>query len=74
MAGLGDVTGTLRPGLCADMLVTSENPLADLRALRTLDMVVASAPEAQRPARRRTRHPARLSRGSHTLYNIQVML
>ena len=41
MAGLGDVTGTLRPGLCADMLVTSENPLADLRALRTLDMVVA---------------------------------
>ena len=34
-----------------------------------------SAPETQRPARRRTRHPARLSRGSHTLYNvIQVML
>ena len=27
MAGLGDVTGTLRPGLCADMLVTSETRL-----------------------------------------------
>ena len=51
MAGLGDVTGTLRPGLCADMLVTSENPLADLRALRTLDMVVARGRIIDRNAR-----------------------
>ena len=49
MAGLGDVTGTLRPGLCADMLVTSENPLEDLRALRTLDMVVARGRVIDRP-------------------------
>ena len=60
MAGLGDVTGTLRPGLCADMLVTSENPLADLRALRTLDMVVARGRIIDRP---RPKRNARLDAG-----------
>ena len=60
MAGLGDVTGTLRPGLCADMLVTSENPLEDLRALRTLDMVVARGRVIDRPKAKRN---ARLDAG-----------
>lgn len=64
MAGLGDVTGTLRPGLCADMLVTSENPLADLRALRTLDMVVARGRVIDRP---RPKRNARLDAGLDTL-------
>ena len=64
MAGLGDVTGTLRPGLCADMLVTSENPLADLRALRTLDMVVARGRVIDRP---RPKRSARLDAGLDTL-------
>ena len=64
MAGLGDVTGTLRPGLCADMLVTSENPLADLRALRTLDMVVARGRIIDRP---RPKRSARLDAGLDTL-------
>ena len=64
MAGLGDVTGTLRPGLCADMLVTSENPLADLRALRTLDMVVARGQIIDRP---RPKRSARLDAGLDTL-------
>ena len=64
MAGLGDVTGTLRPGLCADMLVTSENPLADLRALRTLDMVVARGRIIDRP---RPKRNARLDAGLDTL-------
>ena len=64
MAGLGDVTGTLRPGLCADMLVTSENPLADLRALRTLDMVVARGRIIDRP---RPKRNARLDAGIDTL-------
>ena len=41
LAGLGDVTGTLAPGMSADMIVAAENPLDDLRVLRTLDMVVA---------------------------------
>ena len=64
MAGLGDVTGTLRPGLCADMLVTSENPLEDLRALRTLDMVVARGRIIDRP---RPKRNARLDAGLDTL-------
>lgn len=64
MAGLGDVTGTLRPGLCADMLVTSENPLEDLRALRTLDMVVARGRVIDRP---RPKRNARLDAGLDTL-------
>ncbi len=64
MAGLGDVTGTLRPGLCADMLVTSKNPLADLRALRTLDMVVARGRIIDRP---RPKRNARLDAGLDTL-------
>ena len=64
MAGLGDVTDTLRPGLCADMLVTSENPLADLRALRTLDMVVARGRIIDRP---RPKRSARLDAGLDTL-------
>lgn len=64
MAGLGDVTGTLRPGLCADMLVTSENPLEDLHALRTLDMVVARGRIIDRP---RPKRNARLDAGLDTL-------
>ena len=64
MAGLGDVTGTLRPGLCADMLVTGENPLADLRALRALDMVVARGRIIDRP---RPKRNARLDAGLDTL-------
>lgn len=41
MAGIGDVTGTISKGKCADMIVTKENPLDDLRALRHVQMVVA---------------------------------
>ncbi len=39
--GLGSVTGTVEVGKCADLIVTRGNPLADLRALRSVDMVVA---------------------------------
>ena len=41
MAGIGNITGTIERGKCADMIVTTENPLEDLRALRHVDMVVA---------------------------------
>lgn len=40
LAGIGDVTGTLEAGKSADMIVTEQNPLYDLRALRNIDMVV----------------------------------
>ena len=41
MAGIGDITGTLEPGKCADMIVVERNPLEDLRVLRNVDMVIA---------------------------------
>ena len=39
--GLGDVTGALRPGLAADVLVARDDPFADLSALRAPRLVVA---------------------------------
>ena len=41
-AGLSEVTGAVREGLCADLIVTKENPLDDLRALRQVDLVFAN--------------------------------
>lgn len=41
LAGIGDITGRIAPGLAADMIVTEDDPLTDLRALRHVDMVVA---------------------------------
>ena len=40
IAGIDDVTGSIEPGKCADMIVTKRNPLEDLGALRTVRMVV----------------------------------
>lgn len=41
LAGIGNITGSIAPGLAADMIVTAADPLADLRALRHVDMVIA---------------------------------
>ena len=41
IAGLGETTGTICAGKCADFIVTQQNPLEDLKALRQLDMVVS---------------------------------
>lgn len=49
MAGIGDVTGTISKGKCADMIVTKENPLDDLRALRNAWMVVAGGKVIDHP-------------------------
>ena len=48
-AGLETVTGQLRPGLCADLIVTKENPLEDLRALRQVEMVMSRGCLINRP-------------------------
>lgn len=40
LAGIGDVTGSITKGKCADMIVTAKNPLEDLRVLRKVEMVV----------------------------------
>ena len=49
MAGIGDVTGTLEPGKCADMIVVEKNPLEDLRVLRNVDMVIAQGKVIRAP-------------------------
>ncbi len=41
LAGIGDITGSIEKGKCADMIVTKENPLDNLEALRHIDMVIA---------------------------------
>ncbi len=49
LLGLGDVTGSIEPGKCADMIVTRENPLENLQALRKLEMVVARGKRYHQP-------------------------
>ena len=41
LAGVGDETGSIEKGKCADMIVVSGNPLEDLRVLRRPDTVIA---------------------------------
>ena len=41
LAGIGDITGSIEKGKAADMIVVSRNPLDDLQALRTPEMVIA---------------------------------
>ena len=57
LAGLGDVTGTIAPGKCADLIVTKDDPLDDLRALRHVDMVMARGHLVEHPT---VRHNARV--------------
>ena len=41
LAGVGDETGSIEKGKCADMIVVSGNPLEDLRVLRKIDTAIA---------------------------------
>lgn len=41
LAGIGDITGSIEKGKCADLIVTKDNPLDRLEALRHVDMVIA---------------------------------
>ena len=49
MAGIGNITGTIAPGKCADLIVTTKNPLKDLRSLRNIDMVVTRGKMIEHP-------------------------
>lgn len=49
MAGIGDITGTLEPGKCEDMIVVEKNPLEDLRVLRNVDMVIVQGKVIRAP-------------------------
>ena len=56
LAGIGDITGSLTPGKCADMIVTEKNPLEDLRALSDVGMVVARGKIISEPEFRRRKN------------------
>ena len=55
LAGVGDITGSIEVGKCADMIVVDSSPLDDLCALRTVKHVVhrghfIAAPKVKRNA------------------------
>ena len=49
LAGIGNVTGAVEAGKCADLIVTAKNPLEDLRALREVELVMARGVLYDRP-------------------------
>lgn len=49
LAGIVDKTGSIAEGKCADLIVTSGNPLEDLRHLRTLDCVISGGRQIIQP-------------------------
>ena len=49
LAGIGDMTGSIELGKCADFVVTKENPLENLQALRKIEMVVARGKLIEHP-------------------------
>ena len=49
IAGIADQCGTIEAGKCADMIVTRNNPLADLQTLRHVSMVIANGKIIKNP-------------------------
>lgn len=49
LAGIGQLTGSIEKGKAADFIVTAQNPLEDLRALRNLEMVVTRGTVLEHP-------------------------
>lgn len=49
LAGIGDITGSIEKGKAADMIVTKENPLENLQALRNLEMVISNGKLIEKP-------------------------
>lgn len=55
LAGIDTVTGSIEKGKCADLIVTDENPLDDLRTLRNVRMVMARGKLIREPSVKRNR-------------------
>ena len=53
LAGIGDLTGSIAPGKSADFIVTRQDPLKDLSALRQLDLVVCRGRSVENPRPKR---------------------
>ena len=53
LAGIDRETGSIEAGKAADMIVCSRDPLTDLTALRTLDMVIKDGVRIDHPAVRK---------------------
>ena len=49
LAGIGDITGSLEDGKCADIIMVDKDPLEDLRALRNVKTVIARGRLYDRP-------------------------
>ncbi len=49
LAGIGDLTGSIEAGKCADLIVSEKNPLEDLTTLRKLSMVIVRGQVIRRP-------------------------
>ena len=49
LARIDDITGSIEKGKSADMIVTAQNPLEDLKVLRNLEMVVAKGKVIEHP-------------------------
>lgn len=49
IAHIDDITGTVEPGKCADLIVTDDDPLDDLKALRHVTMVMARGHLIRKP-------------------------
>lgn len=49
LAGIGDITGSIEKGKSADMIVTKDNPLENLQALRNLEMVISNGKLIEKP-------------------------
>ncbi len=55
LAGIGDITGSLEEGKCADLIMVEANPLDDLKALRKVRMVMAGGRLYNHPHVKRNR-------------------
>ena len=49
LAGIGSLTGSIEKGKAADLIVTAQNPLKDLKALRNLEMVISGGRLIEHP-------------------------